>query len=89
MYKVYHDPEGKSVMTTQQNTYAFQYSEEMYKEQIEKLRKENTYLKTKVSIILYIANCSRWKSFADGQGTSNSLENFHGSFTPVKMCSRA
>ena len=34
----------------------------------------------------YIANCSRWKSFADGQGTSNSLENFHGSFTPVKRC---
>ena len=32
----------------------------------------------------YIANCSRWKSFADGQGTSNSLEDFLGSFTPVK-----
>ena len=27
----------------------------------------------------YIANCSRWKSFTDGQGTSNSLENFRGS----------
>ena len=53
MYKVYRDPEGKSVMTTQQtmtNDFKFQYSEETYKEQIEKLRKENTYLKNKVSI---------------------------------------
>ena len=52
MYKVYHDPEGKSVMASQQNmtsTYTFQCSEETYKEQIEKLRKENAYLKNKVS----------------------------------------
>ena len=39
--------------------------------------------------IPYIANCLRWKSFVDGQGTSYSLENFHSSFTQVKMCSRA
>ena len=39
--------------------------------------------------IPYIANCLRWKSFADGQGTSNLLENSRGSFTPVKMCFRA
>ena len=50
MYKVYRDPEGKSVMATQQNNYTFQCSEETYKEQIEKLRKENIYLKNKVSI---------------------------------------
>ena len=54
MYKVYRDPEGKSVLSTQQTmtaaNYTFQYSEEMYKEQIEKLRKENTYLKNKVSV---------------------------------------
>ena len=42
-----------------------------------------------IMTIPYIANCSRWKSFADGQGTSNSLENFRGSFTLVKMCSPA
>ena len=29
------------------------------------------------------------EKFADGQGTSNSLENFCGLFAPVKMCSRA
>ena len=39
--------------------------------------------------IPYIANRSRWKSFTDGQGTSNSLENFRGSFTQVKICSCA
>ena len=33
--------------------------------------------------ILYIANCSRWKSFADRQDITNLLENFHGLFTPV------
>ena len=49
MYKVYRDPEGKSVMIMT-NDFKFQYSEETYKEQIEKLRKENTYLKNKVSI---------------------------------------
>ena len=37
----------------------------------------------------YIANCSRWKSFVDGQGTSNLLENFRSLFTLVKMCSHA
>ena len=37
--------------------------------------------------IPYIANRSRWNSFADGQGTSNSLEKFRGSFALVKMCS--
>ena len=36
-----------------------------------------------VHLILYIANCSRWKSFADGQASSNSLENFHGFPTPL------
>ena len=52
MYKVYHDPEGKSIMPSQQtmnNTYTFQCSEETYKEQIGKLRKENADLKNKVS----------------------------------------
>ena len=32
-------------------------------------------------LLPYNANCSRWKSFADGQGTSYSLENFRGLFT--------
>ena len=53
MYKVYRDPEGKSVMTTQQGRttdFPFQCSEESYKEQIEKLKKENIYLKNKVRI---------------------------------------
>lgn len=53
MYKVYRDPEGKSVMQTQQNmttNYTFQCSEETYKEQIEKLREENIYLKNKVNV---------------------------------------
>ena len=50
MYKVYRDPEGKSVMPTQQTTYTFQCSEETYKEQIEKLREENIHLKNKVSV---------------------------------------
>ena len=52
MYKVYRDPQGKSVMPTQQNmttNFTFQCSEEAYKEQIEKLREENIYLKNKVS----------------------------------------
>ena len=49
MYKVYRDPEGKSVTTTQQATYTFQCSEDTYKEQIEKLREENIFLKNKVS----------------------------------------
>ena len=50
MYKVYCDPEGKSVMLTQPtvNFTTYQCSEETYKEQIEKLREENTYLKNKV-----------------------------------------
>ena len=33
----------------------------------------------------YIANRSRWKSFADGQGITNSLENFRGLLTPVNL----
>ena len=52
MYKVYRDPLGKSVMPTQQSmttNFTFQCSEETYKEQIEKLREENIYLKNKVS----------------------------------------
>ena len=28
---------------------------------------------------------SRWKSFADGQGITNSLENFRGLLTPVNL----
>ena len=52
MYKVYRDPEGMSVMPTQQTVnYTFQMSEETYREQIEKLREENALLKKKVSII--------------------------------------
>ena len=35
--------------------------------------------------IPYIANRSRWKSFADGQGITNSLENFRGLLTPVNF----
>ena len=35
--------------------------------------------------IPYIANRSRWKSFADGQGITNSLENFRGLLTPVNL----
>lgn len=53
MYKVYRDPEGKSVLPAQQATnYTFQHSEDMYKEQIEKLRKENMYLKDKVRCLM-------------------------------------
>lgn len=51
MYKVYRDPEGQSVMKTQQSgtiNYTFQWSEDTYKEKIEKLREENIYLKNKV-----------------------------------------
>ena len=33
--------------------------------------------------IPYIANHSRWKSFADGQAISNLLENFRGLLTPL------
>ena len=52
MYKVYRDPEGMSVMPTQQTVnYTFQMSEETYREQIEKLREENALLKKKVSIV--------------------------------------
>ena len=39
MYKVYRDPEGKSEVSSAMNR-LFQYNEEMYKEQIEKLNKE-------------------------------------------------
>ena len=39
--------------------------------------------------IPYIANHLRWKSFVDGQASSNSLENFGGLPTPLKMCSCA
>jgi len=51
MYKVYRDPEGKSVLPTQQNmtNYTFQCSEEMYKVKIENLTKELANLKNKVS----------------------------------------
>ena len=35
--------------------------------------------------ILYIANRSRWKSFSDGQASSNSLENFRGLPIPLKI----
>ena len=35
--------------------------------------------------IPYIAIGSRWKSFADGQGITNSLENFRGLLTPVNL----
>ena len=41
----------------------------------------------------YIAYRSRWKSFVDGQVSSNLLENFGGLPTPLifkkKMCSSA
>ena len=37
------------------------------------------------NLIPYIANRSRWKSFADGQGITNSLENFRGLLTPVNL----
>ena len=39
MYKVYHDPEGKSEVTSYANP-LFQHNENMYKEQIQKLNKE-------------------------------------------------
>ena len=42
-----------------------------------------------IHAIPYIANCSRWKSFDNGQGTSSSLEKFCSLFTPFKMCSHA
>ena len=52
MYKVYRDPEGKSVMMQTQPSgpinYAFQCSEDTYKEKIEKLKEEIVYLKNKV-----------------------------------------
>ena len=57
MYKVYRDPEGKSVMEAPQTmatNYTFQCSEEAYKEQIEKLKKENLNLKDKVSVCMYV-----------------------------------
>ena len=38
-----------------------------------------------IKLIPYIANRSRWKSFADGQGITNSLENFRGLLTPVNL----
>ena len=45
------------------------------------------------SSIPYIANRLRWKSFMDGEASSNSPENFRGLPTPfifkTKMCSRA
>ena len=41
------------------------------------------------SLVPYIANHSRWKSFTDGQASSNLLENFRGLLTPLKMCSHA
>ena len=44
MYKVYRDPEGKSEVSSATNR-LFQYNEEMYKEQIEKLNKEVVDLK--------------------------------------------
>ena len=50
MYKVYRDPEGKPVMMkTQQSgtiNYTFQWSDDTYKENIEKLREEK-YLSEK------------------------------------------
>ena len=51
MYKVYRDPEGKSVMATTLITtmYKFQGSDDMYKEENEKLKKEIANLKKKVS----------------------------------------
>ena len=52
MYKVYRDPEGKSVMATNSITtmYRFQGSDDMYKEENEKLKKEIAHLKKKVSL---------------------------------------
>ena len=52
MYKVYRDPEGKSVMVTTSITtmYKFQGSDDMYKEENEKLKKEIANLKKKVSL---------------------------------------
>jgi len=51
MYKVYRDPEGKSVLPTQQsmNNCTIQCSEEVYKVKIETLTKEVANLKNKVS----------------------------------------
>ena len=58
MYKVYRDPEGKSEVSSPTNR-LFQYNEEMYKEQIEKLNKEVVDLKrvgnNKCIVIWYIA----------------------------------
>ena len=52
MYKVYRDPEGKSVMATTSITtmYKFQGSDDMYKEENEKLKKEIANLKKKVTL---------------------------------------
>ena len=53
MYKVYRDPEGKSAIPTQHvvtTMYRFQCSEDIYREQIEKLRKEISDLKNRVSV---------------------------------------
>ena len=64
MYKVYRDPEGKTVLPTQQSTtFTFQWSEDKYKEQIEKFREEIVYLKKKVrvrhvnSVTMYMPIC--------------------------------
>ena len=51
----------------------------------EKLAKGLNKLEGKVSInlLLYIANRLRQKSFADGQASANSLENFCGLPSPL------
>ena len=70
MYKVYHDAERKSVMATQQkmtNDFKYQCSEERYKELIEKLEKENTYLKNKVSIYLACYTVNIYDSYNLGK----------------------
>ena len=56
MYKVYRDPEGKSVMTANSITtmYRFQGSDDVYKEENEKLKKEIAHLKKKVTLASYI-----------------------------------
>ena len=53
MYKVYRDPEGKYVLSTQHivpTTYKSQCSEDMYRELTEKLRKEISDLKNEVNV---------------------------------------
>lgn len=60
MYKVYRDPEGKTVQIVistndQQRRSTFQYNEDVYKSQIQKLNEEVAMLRKKV--IMKIDRC--------------------------------